>query len=196
MDSVVVLMSTYNGERFLEEQIESILKQKDVDVVLYVRDDGSSDRTKQILDEYQRKNAQMLVSYEKNEGVGNSFMDLVYMAPETSDYYAFADQDDIWRDTKLIEAIKLLKQSGKNLYVSNQDEIIIQGEYAESEGYFQDNLRKTIQLLSLHNIQNEVKLTFSFSGRGSTPEFCLPYAMMGASLFCFDRYFSQLDFHL
>lgn len=55
MDSVVVLMSTYNGERFLEEQIESILKQKDVDVVLYVRDDGSSDRTKQILDEYQRK---------------------------------------------------------------------------------------------------------------------------------------------
>ena len=61
MDSVVVLMSTYNGERFLEEQIESILKQKDVDVVLYVRDDGSSDRKKQILDEYQRKNAQMLV---------------------------------------------------------------------------------------------------------------------------------------
>ena len=66
MDSVVVLMSTYNGERFLEEQIESILKQKDVDVVLYVRDDGSSDRTKQILDEYQRKNAQMLVFYGKN----------------------------------------------------------------------------------------------------------------------------------
>ena len=121
MDSVVVLMSTYNGDRFLEEQIESILKQKDVDVVLYVRDDGSSDRTKQILDEYQRKNAKMLVFYEKNEGVGNSFMDLVYMAPETSDYYAFADQDDIWRDTKLIEAIKLLKQSGKNLYVSNQE---------------------------------------------------------------------------
>lgn len=73
MDSVVVLMSTYNGERFLEEQIESILKQKDVDVVLYVRDDGSSDRTKQILDEYQRKNAQMLGFLRKKRGCWKQF---------------------------------------------------------------------------------------------------------------------------
>ena len=112
----------------------------------------------------------------------------IFLAANAGDHFAQKQLDF------LIQQFSILLYNLQIAYDPN--EIIIQGEYAESEGYFQDNLRKTIQLLSLHNIQNEVKLTFSFSGRGSTPEFCLPYAMMGASLFCFDRYFSQLDFHL
>ena len=50
---VLVLMSTYNGEKYLREQIDSILTQQDVDVDLLVRDDGSKDDTLKILDEYQ-----------------------------------------------------------------------------------------------------------------------------------------------
>ena len=112
----------------------------------------------------------------------------IFLAANAGDHFAQKQLDFV------IQQFSILLYNLQIAYDPN--EIIIQGEYAESEGYFQDNLRKTIQMLSLHNIQNEVKLTFSFSGRGSTPEFCLPYAMMGASLFCFDRYFSQLDFHL
>ena len=52
---VLVLMSTYNGERFLKEQIDSILSQEGVEVRLLVRDDGSKDHTCEILEEYASK---------------------------------------------------------------------------------------------------------------------------------------------
>ena len=52
MEKVLVLMSSYNGEKYIREQIESILNQKGVNVSILVRDDGSSDRTTAILDEY------------------------------------------------------------------------------------------------------------------------------------------------
>ena len=56
MKKVQVLLSTYNGEKYLKEQIESILKQKEVDIHLLVRDDGSSDSTIKILEEISNKN--------------------------------------------------------------------------------------------------------------------------------------------
>ena len=55
MKKVVVLMSTYNGEKYLEEQINSILNQKSVEVELFVRDDNSIDSTKKILSKYEKK---------------------------------------------------------------------------------------------------------------------------------------------
>ena len=52
---MVVLLSTYNGERFLEEQLESIVAQKGVKPTIIVRDDGSTDRTREILDKWQER---------------------------------------------------------------------------------------------------------------------------------------------
>lgn len=121
MSSVAVLVSTYNGEKFLREQLDSILCQKDVEVEIFVRDDGSSDMTKDILTEYETKYGNFHVEFAQNVGVGNSFMNLLYSTPETFDYYAFSDQDDIWLDNKLIEAVELLEKSGKLLYASNQE---------------------------------------------------------------------------
>ena len=54
--TVAVLMSTYNGEKYLKEQIDSILAQRDVDVTLYIRDDGSADNTENIIREYMQMN--------------------------------------------------------------------------------------------------------------------------------------------
>ena len=51
MDKVQVLLSTYNGEKYIKEQIESILNQKEVEIALLIRDDGSTDKTIQILEE-------------------------------------------------------------------------------------------------------------------------------------------------
>ena len=50
--NVAVIMSTYNGERYIREQIESILNQKKVSVLLFIRDDGSKDNTRKIIKEY------------------------------------------------------------------------------------------------------------------------------------------------
>lgn len=121
MDTVAVLMSTYNGEKYLAEQLDSILRQQDVALTLFVRDDGSSDGTKTILDAYAQKYDNIRVTYADNVGVGNSFMELLYAVPDNYDFYAFADQDDIWLATKLTEAACKLNESGAALYGSNQE---------------------------------------------------------------------------
>ena len=63
---VTVLMSTYNGDRFLREQLDSIFSQEKVHVRLIVRDDGSSDRTLDILREYQAAHSDMLIISDGN----------------------------------------------------------------------------------------------------------------------------------
>lgn len=107
MEKVVVLMSTYNGEKFLEEQIESIINQENVKVELIVRDDGSSDSTKEILKFYEEKKC--LKFYDgKNLNCAYSFMNLINNAPHER-YYALADQDDVWKKDKLYKAINMIE---------------------------------------------------------------------------------------
>ena len=104
---ITVLMSTYNGEKYLHEQIDSILRQQGVKVNLLVRDDGSTDNTLAILDKYQEEG---LLTFYTGENLGpqRSFLHLLQQAPQ-SDYYAFADQDDIWLEDKLSTGIKQLQ---------------------------------------------------------------------------------------
>ena len=118
MYKVAVIMSTYNGEKYLREQLDSILNQKDVEVTLYVRDDGSTDGTKNILSLYHNLYG-IHIKFDKNIGVGNSFMQTLYHLPDSYDYYSYSDQDDIWLENKLINAIKCLNSSGKGLYASD-----------------------------------------------------------------------------
>lgn len=121
MDRICVLMSTYNGEKYLVEQIESILAQKGVEVTLVVRDDGSSDATISILNKYQKQKKLSLIRDNTNLGPACSFMKLLYEA-EDFDYYAFADQDDIWCKEKLITATSMIEgyKDISALYCSNQ----------------------------------------------------------------------------
>jgi rhamnosyltransferase len=107
---VVVLMSTYNGEQYLREQIDSILTQKGVDVQLIARDDGSKDGTINILEEYQQKG---FLKYYTGENMGPkySFLHLLRVAP-SSDFYAFSDQDDVWLSEKLYQGICQLQDDG------------------------------------------------------------------------------------
>lgn len=107
MDSVVVLMSTYNGENYLQEQVDSILGQVGVEVYLIVRDDGSKDRTKEILNSYRfLENVEIIDG--SNIGASRSFFELIQVA-KFADYYAFADQDDVWDSDKLSIAVNKVK---------------------------------------------------------------------------------------
>lgn len=105
---ITILMSTYNGAQYLEEQLDSIFKQKMVDFKLLVRDDGSTDETVNILKKYQEKYANLTYYCGNNLGCAKSFYQLVLDAPE-SEYYAFADQDDVWDDIKLYSAYIKIK---------------------------------------------------------------------------------------
>lgn len=145
MNSIAVIMSTYNGENYLKEQIESILLQEGVLVNLYIRDDGSKDHTVEIIKEYQEDNSNIQLIEGRNIGVGNSFMELLYTIPDKYDYYAFSDQDDIWEKDKLARAVLCLKQSGATLYASNQNCVDDNGKTL----YLRYNENKEIHLTPL-----------------------------------------------
>ena len=126
MENITVYMSTYNGEKFIREQIESIIYQKDVELYLVIRDDGSTDSTLDIIQEYSLKYPNIFVYAGENLGYANSFLTVLKEKGGT-DYYAFADQDDIWEEDKLICGINKIKNKnnkyklylGRKRYVKN-----------------------------------------------------------------------------
>ena len=94
MKTVQILLSSYNGEKYISRQIDSILRQKDVEIHLLIRDDGSTDGTRAIIKEYEKKYpANVEVVFGENMGWKKSFFTLLRLAGDY-DYYAFADQDD------------------------------------------------------------------------------------------------------
>jgi glycosyltransferase involved in cell wall biosynthesis len=110
MKHIQVLMSAYNGEKYLKEQIESILRQTGVKVSLLIRDDGSEDNTVFILEQYSHKNEAVQYYKGSNIGAQKSFFDLLHHADRGCDYFAFADQDDYWLPEKLKRAVDVLEQ--------------------------------------------------------------------------------------
>ncbi len=126
-----VLMSTYNGERYLKEQIESVLAQEmgdDDKLILYIRDDGSTDDTRRIIRSYTDDSENVICvdgSDALHLGIKDSFLSLLRTAEQDEyfDYYAFADQDDVWMCDKLSCAVSMLdglhNEKGA-LYYSNE----------------------------------------------------------------------------
>lgn len=146
---VTILMSTYNGERFLAEQIESIRQQTYTDWQLLIRDDGSKDRTREIIQDFcQKDNRIHFVNPDsvENLGVIKSFFHL--LKHQMSDVYFFSDQDDVWLPEKvemqLEEAIKYddnqpllvytdLKVVDQELNVVHESMIRTQSDHANTE---------------------------------------------------------------
>ena len=110
----IVLMSTYNGEKYLRQQLDSLLNQDLKPTKILVRDDGSKDETINILEEYSSKYSFIEYYYGKNVGPAKSFFDLINKC-EDYDYYALCDQDDVWFKDKLSSAIKKLKQENNGI---------------------------------------------------------------------------------
>jgi len=122
---VVVILSTYNGEKYLKELLDSLIAQVGVDLYLLIRDDGSSDSTVEILNEYSSLYKKTDLLLEDNIGCANSYMRLLRLASSLDfeyDYLAYCDQDDVWDPDKLQVAANNLKQSKSDLpcmYFSN-----------------------------------------------------------------------------
>ncbi|BBM46677.1 glycosyltransferase, group 2 family protein [Leptotrichia wadei] len=110
-----ILMATYNGEKYLAEQIDSIICQTYKNWNLLIRDDGSSDNTFKILKEYEKKDDRIKIIKDKkgNLGIAKNFEELLKIS--SSELIMFSDQDDVWKKDKIKIMLK---------YVGNSDLII------------------------------------------------------------------------
>lgn len=121
------MMATYNGERYVAEQVDSILAQEGVDVTLLISDDGSVDGTCAICEGYARRDPRVRFRRNpENKGLARNFMDMVYdSVSDGYDYYAFSDQDDVWLPEKLDKAVEALSAvgGGSALYYSDVENV-------------------------------------------------------------------------
>ena len=112
---VQILMSTYNGEDYIREQLDSILAQSYPDVDILIRDDGSKDDTFVILKEYEERHSNIKAFQGENLGINKSFFEL--LKKSQGDYIGFCDQDDYWLPEKIEKAVQQLERmTGPALY--------------------------------------------------------------------------------
>lgn len=114
MRTVSVLLSTYNGEKFLSEQLQSLCNQENIKLKIFIRDDGSTDNTISILKKYQSEYNNIYVTYGNNIGYKKSFMELIKISENSADYYAFCDQDDYWEKEKMSRAVTILDENSSS----------------------------------------------------------------------------------
>ena len=99
-NKVAILLSTFNGERYICEQLDSLLTST-VSADIYIRDDGSHDSTREILAGYASEHANIKLMAGDNIGVVGSFFNLIsYVNDKDYDFYCFCDQDDFWEKEK------------------------------------------------------------------------------------------------
>ncbi|MGV3311521.1 glycosyltransferase family 2 protein [Streptococcus suis] len=147
--NVNILMSTYNGQEFLAEQIRSIQAQTFTSWTLLIRDDGSRDRTREIIADFVQQDSRIhLINPDSTENLGviKSFHALVQY--QRADVYFFSDQDDVWLPDKLQVTLETaqaypedqplmvytdLKVVNQDLQVMNESMIRSQSHHANTE---------------------------------------------------------------
>jgi len=109
--SVAILLCTFNGARFLAEQIDSILIQTHFNWIIHASDDGSCDNTVNLLETYRKAVGQdrFRIYQGPQQGFAKNFISLIKNSSIKADYFAFSDQDDIWHPTKLEKSVKALQ---------------------------------------------------------------------------------------
>lgn len=157
---VTILLATYNGERYLQKQLESLQQQECKKWKLIVGDDGSKDRTLEILLKFQQKCLNHIEIIKNNPPTGSAkanFMQL--LARADTPYIMFCDQDDIWEPHKIQATLACMESIEKDNHIPvlvHSDLAVLGEKGILSESFFKyQNLPTTIKLSSLI-IQNSV----------------------------------------
>lgn len=119
---VDVLLATYNGEKYLKCQLDSILNQTHKNIRLLINDDCSTDNTRVILKEYEEKDDRIKVKYnEKNLGYVKNFEDLLKRVENK--YFALSDQDDFWKEEKIEKSLNKLLEEDADLVFTDLEPV-------------------------------------------------------------------------
>ena len=148
MDKVEILLATYNGEQYIEEQIESIMQQEYTNWIVRACDDASTDRTYDILKGYQEKYPEKFIVEKKEKGSGSAKLNFFYlMKQSTCNYVMCCDQDDVWLPNKISLTMEEMRnQEGTDVPVLIHTDLKVVDEKLEviSESFFEhSNLRKS-----------------------------------------------------
>ena len=122
MKKVVIMLSTYNGEKYLREQLDSLVNQTYKNIEIIIRDDGSKDNTVSIIEEHMKNYDNIRLIKGNNIGFIKSFLELLKISK--ADLYSYCDQDDVWYLDKIERTVKCLENESNDipvLYVSNYD---------------------------------------------------------------------------
>src|SRR5690606_15329283 len=138
---VAVLLCSYNGEKYIAEQLESLIAQDYPNFSVWVSDDSENHKTLDILEKYQARRPDLIHEIKKGPRKGSSenFLNLLSSDHIVADYYAFCDQDDVWKADKLSRAIELLQTDDQRtplLYCSRVTLIDQHGEAIGASPFF------------------------------------------------------------
>lgn len=140
MEQIDILLATYNGEKYIKEQLNSILNQTYKNFRLLISDDCSKDSTRQILQEYEKKDTRIKVYYqEKNLGYVKNFEFLLKQVQ--NEIYALSDQDDIWLPEKIEKTYNKLKQTHSDLVFTDLE--VVNEKLETIEPSFNDFMKLT-----------------------------------------------------
>ena len=119
-----ILMATYNGEKYLAEQLDSIINQTYHNWNLLIRDDNSTDRTLEIIQDYQKKDnrIKLLKDNKGNLGIVKNFEEL--LKNSESEFIMFSDQDDIWIENKLDAYLKTAEKIKTKGFLLHSDAVL------------------------------------------------------------------------
>lgn len=163
MSKICIIMATYNGEKYLEEQIDSILNNSFKDITLHIQDDGSTDRTTEIIDSYARKYPDRVTGHRNttNKGVIRNFLEAV--SDLEGDYYMFCDQDDVWLPSKIEKTLSTIVESEKQLATDTPvvvfgDATVVNQNLVETAPSFQRQSGYDISAIDLPHLMMENKL--------------------------------------
>ena len=170
-------MATYNGEKYLYEQIESILNQSYKNWILLIRDDKSEDSTVSIIEEYEKKDSRIRLLRDRKGNLGfvKNFEELLKNSQE--EFIMFSDQDDYWEKDKIKNYIEILQKDEKlsqipllihsNSFICDKELKIVKEKFVDS---------------SIASEKNGNSYFFSYVVQGSTvminrklKEICIPF---------------------
>lgn len=190
--TVEILMATYNGEKYLYEQIESILNQSYENWILLIRDDKSEDSTVSIIEEYEKKDSRIRLLRDRKGNLGfvKNFEELLKNSQE--EFVMFSDQDDYWEKDKIKNYIQILQKDEKlsqipllihsNSFICDKELKIVKEKFVDS---------------SIASEKNGNSYFFSYVVQGSTvminrklKEICIPFL---SSVTLHDRYFHLIS---
>lgn len=140
MHTVDILLPTYNGEAYIEEQINSLLNQTYTNIKIIIRDDGSTDKTNEIIQEVAKKDSRIIINIGIKNNLGLVGNINYLLGISNSNYIMFCDQDDVWFVNKvevlLNELQRMESELNKNTPILSHSDCFVTDEYLNGRDLF------------------------------------------------------------